>query len=203
MKHILCDVDGVVVHGFHTKPPHTNVWSKNLEADLGVNEQTLIDQFFAKSFMDVLVGKEDLIVELDKVLPNLGYTGKTQDFIDYWFEKDSKINTEFLDWVKDRKDLTFYLATNQEHYRANYLWDNLGLSCYFDSIFYAAKIGYKKPDKEFFEYILNEIKVSPSDICLIDDCPKNIAMAESLGMHGILFNTMDDVLNHPFFNKEK
>lgn len=200
MKHVLCDVDGVVIHGFHTKLPNRSVWSKNLEADLGVKESDLIEAYFKKSFLDVLDGKIGLIESLIPVLPELGYSGKIEDFIQYWFEKDSKTNLEFLEFVKSNNDrMNFYLATNQEHLRANYLWERLGFNRHFKSIFYAAKIGVKKPSPLFFEYILDEIKAPISDICFIDDDAKNISTAKSLGIESILFNDMDDVNNHPFF----
>lgn len=201
MKHILCDVDGVILHGFHTKFPNTNVWSKDLEADFGMKEADLIEAFFNKSFQDVLLGKEDLISALNEVLPTIGFSGKTDDLVKYWFEKDSKINADFMKWLEGMKDekCIFYLATNQEHKRADYLWRDLGFYKHFKEIYYAAKIGAVKPNPDFFKYILDEIEVDPSDVLLIDDSAKNIETAKSLGLNAILFNDMDDILNHPFF----
>lgn len=203
MKHILCDVDGVVINGYHVDPLKRVSWSKDLEKDFGIKVADMERIFFHGPFVQIMEGKIGLVDGLKSVFPELGYSGDAEKLIDYWFKKDSNINTEFIDWVKSKKNgkYTFSLATNQEHRRADYLWNSLGLNEHFEEIFYAAKIGYKKPDKFFFEHILDKIKIPSSDIFFIDDCPKNVEMAKVLGINSVVFNSMDDVLNHPFMNE--
>ncbi len=203
MKHILCDVDGVVINGYHVNPEKRVSWSKDLEQDFGIKQSDMESIFFYGPFVHVMEGKIGLVEGLKSVLPRLGFSGEAENLIEYWFKKDSNLNHDFLNWVKAKKGLgcQFSLATNQEHMRADYLWNNLGLNQHFNDIYYAAKIGAKKPDVKFFEHIIDDLKAHPSDVILIDDCPKNIATAKSLGMHGIVFNSMDDVKNHPFINE--
>ncbi len=203
MKHILCDVDGVVINGHHVNPEKRVSWSKDLEKDFGIKQSDMESIFFHGPFVHVMEGKIGLVEGLESVLPRLGYSGKAETLIDYWFKKDSNLNYDFLNWVNSKRSSQnhFSLATNQEHMRANYLWNDLKLSHHFNDIYYAAKIGAKKPDIKFFEYIIDDLNVHPSDVVLIDDCPKNIATAKSLGIHGIVFNSMDDVKNHPFINE--
>ncbi len=203
MKYILCDVDGVLVNGYHVDPAKRISWSENLERDFGIPSSRMESVFFHGPFGQVMEGKIGLVEALESVMPQLGYAGDAQTLIDYWFKNDSNINAPFLEWVKskDSQNYQFSLATNQEHMRADYLWSDLGMNHHFDKIYYAAKIGFKKPYAEFFHYILDDLKIESSSICLIDDCPKNIAMAHSLGIKGVVFNSMEDVLNHPFLNE--
>lgn len=44
----------------------------------------------------------------------------------------------------------------------------------------------RKPDLCFFEHVIKEIGVHPSEMIMIDDTPENICAARSLGMHAIL-----------------
>lgn len=203
MKHILCDVDGVLINGYHVDPSKRVSWSVNLERDFGIPQHLMESIFFFGPFVQVMEGKISLVEGLESVMPQLGYSGDAQTLIDYWFKKDSNINAPFLDWVKSKESANcrFSLATNQEHMRANYLWSELGMKNHFDEIYYAAQIGFKKPSAEFFHHILDDLEMNPADIYLIDDCPKNVATAQSLGINGIVFNSMEDVLNHTSLNE--
>ena len=203
MKYILCDVDGVVINGYHVDQSKHVSWSKDLEQDFGIKQSDMESIFFHGPFVQVMQGKLGLIEAIESVSGQLGYTGHAQDLINYWFEKDSNINGDFLDWTKskDNRNYRFSLATNQEHMRADYLWSKLGFSHHFDKIYYAAKVGFKKPDPLFFHHILDDLQVNPADVYLIDDCPKNVATAQSLGINGIKFNSMEDVLEHPSLNE--
>lgn len=203
MKYILCDVDGVVINGYHVDPSKRVSWSATLEKDMGIKQSDMESIFFYGPFVEVMQGKMGLVEAIESVSAQLGYRGQTQDLINYWFEKDSNINEPFFNWIKS-KDATnhrFSLATNQEHMRAEYIWSKLGFRDHFDKIYYAARIGFKKPDPLFFHHILDDLKVNPADVYLIDDCPKNVATAQSLGINGIVFNSMEDVLNHSSLNE--
>ena len=48
---------------------------------------------------------------------------------------------------------------------------------YFDGVFCSAEIGYKKPQKEYFEYILSVLSVPPDQILYFDDAEENIEIA--------------------------
>ena len=66
-------------------------------------------------------------------------------------------------------------------------------NCFFENIFISANIGTSKPDPVFFIKIQQKLNVPFSEICLIDDEPKNIQSAKNLGMQTIWFNTSDDL----------
>ena len=59
---------------------------------------------------------------------------------------------------------------------------------YFDALVISGEIKVAKPDKEIYEYLLSTYNLVPEECIFIDDNPANIAMAESLGIHGYLFD---------------
>lgn len=56
----------------------------------------------------------------------------------------------------------------------------------FDKAFASGVEGMRKPDLCFFQHVVEEIRVHPSEIIMIDDTPENVCAARSQGMHAIL-----------------
>ncbi len=52
----------------------------------------------------------------------------------------------------------------------------------FDRVYYSFKIHKRKPDRETFEYVLNDLNIIPGECMLYDDAPDNIDTAATIGM---------------------
>jgi len=199
---VFFDVDGVLVHGYHARPERTRRWNESLLADLGVdpdrfNEEFIFDIFIKK----VVVGKMSIIEALERRLPGLGYRGSPMVFLHYWLGHDSTLNTEMLDVVrtlKARSDLRLYIATNQDHTRAQWLWQTMGLGELFEDIFYSARAGIRKPEKGFFDFIEHRIGPQSQVPLFFDDTPKVIEGAARHGWEAVLFDTVQDCTDHPW-----
>ena len=206
---IFFDVDGVLIDGWHVNAALRKPWNDSLEADLGVNVKDFEDVFFVItkgeqfSMMDSCVmGKRDLKEALQNVLPTLGYQGSVDDFVSYWFEKDSNINLDVFDIVARLKtipDVELFVATGQEHHRASYLWDQLAFSSHFEKIFYSANIGYLKSSTKFFEVINTELEISElvEAPLFFDDSETVVNASIEAGWEGVVFNSVDDLRQHP------
>ncbi len=143
----------------------------------------------------------DLKAALAAVLPEVGYNGDVDDFVRYWFEKDSNLDAEVFEFVRKVHAISgaeMFLATGQEHHRAGYLWNELGFSKYFDAIFYSAKIGLPKTDLRFFDTINHALLISPEERPLFfDDTPAIVALARQAGWDATLFRSASDIRDHP------
>lgn len=51
----------------------------------------------------------------------------------------------------------------------------------FDYVYLSFEIGLRKPDREIYEYVLKDLKISPKNILFIDDDTNNILMAKECG----------------------
>lgn len=58
-----------------------------------------------------------------------------------------------------------------------------GIPSYFDASYPSHLIHLMKPDKEFYQYIMNKEGYSPCDTFFIDDLEENIATARALGIN--------------------
>lgn len=199
---VFFDVDGVLVHGYHARPDLTRRWNENLLADLGVDPDRFNDEFIFDIFIKkVVVGEMAIIDALERRLPGLGYKGSPMAFLHYWLSHDSTLNTDLVNTVrklKARDDVRLYIATNQDHSRAQWLWQTLGLGELFEDIFYSARTGIRKPEKGFFDFIEHRIGPQTQPPLFFDDTSKVIDGARAYGWEAVLFNTVEDCTSHPW-----
>jgi putative hydrolase of the HAD superfamily len=201
---IFFDVDGVIIDGWHSKPERRKPWDATIEQDLGVNREAFQRAFFTPprrgvdSLMSACVrGEGDLKEILAELLPTLGYRGSVDAFVEYWFVKDSNINQDVLEIVRRLRkceEVELYLATGQEHYRAAYLWNDLGLKEIFSDIFYSARLGVPKHQAGFFDKINAHLDISPSERPLFfDDSERVVTAARAAGWAAHIFDTVEDL----------
>lgn len=205
---IFFDVDGVLIDGWHADSTLRRPWDATIETDLGVDREAFQKLFFGTAgthstspMAECVVGRRDLSEALAEVLPKVGYNGRIDDFMRYWFEKDSSVNADMLKLVEEIRGgsgAKVYIATGQEHYRARYLWNELGFSKRFDHMFYSAAIGHSKKDVRFFESINSSLSIGVEERPLFfDDQPEIIELAKSVGWAGTAFTSIRDVREHP------
>lgn len=199
---VFFDVDGVLIHGYHTNPIHVRPWDATLLADTGIDPDRFRQEFIFDIFIKkVIIGEMAMIDALERRLPSLGYRGSPVAFANYWLTKDSVLNQPLLEKIrilKARDDLRLFIATNQEHLRANWLWGHLGLNELFEDIFYSARIGVRKPDPKYFDFIESKIGPQTEPPLFFDDTPAVIDGARAARWEAVLFNTIDDCVNHPW-----
>jgi putative hydrolase of the HAD superfamily len=198
---ILFDVDGVLVHSrFHPDTARRRLWDAHLLEDLGVDPEKF-QQLFGPEFMDVITGRRSLVEILDRFLPTVGYSGSTLSFVTYWLERDSHLNLPLLDAIGRlgrQGDVLLYLATNQEHLRAAYLWREFRLSHVFKEMFYAARLGAAKPDPRFFERVTALLPRTDEPPLLFDDSLQCVNAATAFGWEGCQVTDLADFATHPF-----
>ncbi|MGK2740618.1 HAD family hydrolase [Tepidicaulis sp. LMO-SS28] len=204
---IFFDVDGVLIDGWHADPARRKPWDLQLQQDFGISPDEFRAAFFLpepgrEAPMQACVrGAEELENALVRVLPRLGYEGPVEDFITYWFEKDSNIDQAVLDIAKQLASLPeteLYIATGQEHRRAHHLWQTLGFEKHFEEMFYSARLGHPKPTPEFFAAINEVLGISQEERPLFfDDTETIVALAREAGWDAHLFETVEDLREHP------
>ena len=199
---VFFDVDGVLVHGYHARPELTRRWNENLLADLGVDPDRFTNEFIFDIFIKkVVVGEMAMIDALERRLPALGYKGSPMVFLHYWLTHDSTLNLDLIEAIralKAKSDIRLFIATNQDHTRALWLWETLGLSDIFEDIFYSARVGIRKPEAGFFDFVMARIGPQTEPPLFFDDTPKVIAGASAYGWDAAQFDTLADFTSHPW-----
>jgi len=178
----MIDVDGVIVSG---RPSDGRRWDTDLAGDLALNPVALREAFFKPHWEDIVTGRVGLSECLAGVLADVAPGVSPAILKAYWFQNDSRLNEPLLrDLALVRlKGLRIHLATNQEHERASYLMNALGLAAYVDGCHYSAAIGHRKPRPEFFRAVMQRVALQPSELLLIDDSGENVRAATKAGWH--------------------
>ena len=177
---LMLDVDGVLVSG---RPQDGANLFADLEADLGVSPDVLRKRFFETYWTEVVTGKRGLLETLAPVLADIAPGLEAQVLVDYWLANDSRLDQALLADLPALRasGMRIFLATNQEHVRAKYLMDVLGLGACVDGIVYSAALGFRKPEPEFYWGANRQVGAKPRDIVFIDDNAYNVTAARKAG----------------------
>jgi putative hydrolase of the HAD superfamily len=173
IKALMVDVDGVLVDG---RPEDGRHWQITLEEDLGLASETLNESFFAPYWESIVLGRAGLLDHLTAVLQASAPHLNPAALVSYWFQKDARIVAPMLQELSSVRSagIGVYLATNQEHLRAAYLMEKLGLAAHVDGIVYSARLGAKKPDMEFFSKARAAVGLRAEELLLVDDSRQNV-----------------------------
>ena len=124
--------------------------------------------FFHKQFQ---ISKEDLIRSWNAIL------------LDF-----PKHRLEFLKELKASKKYRLFLLSNTNELHISWIKNDWGMELYnefkncFEQFYLSHEIHFRKPNKDIFEFVLNENNLEPSETIFIDDTKENTDTAEELGM---------------------
>ncbi len=177
----MVDVDGVVI------VPRPGGWVVDLQADLRLSPGALATHFFATHWDDIVMGQAGLHERLAPVLAKIAPHLTSQELAAYWFSKDAGLNTRLLDDLARvrARGVELHLATVQEHERASYLWDRLGLREHFDAMHYSADIGLKKSNVRFYAAVEARTGFASDELTLVDDTLANVETARAAGWNAV------------------
>ena len=193
VKAVLFDVDGVL-----TLPEE--VFSVVYAKSHGLDPEPF-EQFFRNDWKPIVTGKKDL---KEAILSNpelWQWDGDVDDLLKYWFETEDVQNGELVELIRKIKSqgIPCYLATEQEIYRGEYM-KNVMFKDLFDGYFVTAELGVSKTEPQFFEMIIDELKlqypdIQPKEIIFFDDSQSKVDTACSTGINGQLYTSVDQVAN--------
>ena len=190
---IAFDVDGVLVHGM---TDGSYDWQEAVARDFGIGQDE-VATFFRDDWDACIIGDADLYDVLPPYLERWNYGGTVEDFLAFWFANDSNLDHNLIEEIASLgSQCRLVLATNQDRHRADFLWNELGLSRRFDRMFASSAMGVRKPDTQFWKMITDELgETAGPDVLLIDDSEKNVAAARRFGWRAVHYTERSDLDN--------
>lgn len=105
-------------------------------------------------------------------------------------DKGLLINQQLVDFLIEHKSNygMLVILSNSRAHRVD-VYKNLMPRLFntVDREFYAYKIGFLKPDKRIYNYVLKHLRLNPAECVFIDDKRKNVVGAKKVGMLGIQY----------------
>lgn len=149
-----------------------------------------IEEIYWSMWKDLKVGKKDL-QDFFEVLKAASKTELSIAELRLMYHDNIHINEEMINLVKKlRNNYKTYIVSNESLEGLSTKIKKFELHNYFDSIFNSARLGFAKPEKKLFEYVLKEINLKPEETIFTDDQEKNIIAAHELEMYSFRFQTV-------------
>lgn len=192
VKYAIFDVDGVIIVGCQ-RASEAAVQKFGLKANM-------IQTFFNTKWKECVEGRVCLEELLLHELPRWGFSGTTNEYLKFWFDTESHIDNDVLDMALNlrKQGIKCYLGSNQEKFRAQYLWENCKFKEYFDGHFFSGYLRFSKPQVAFYKKIEEMLDAKSDEIVLIDDTIENIQGAENAGWFGLLWPSNKNLLGAIF-----
>ena len=193
MSTVLFDADGVL-----TLPEEvfSVVYAKSHGLDIEPFEQ-----FFRNDWHPIVIGQKDLKESISENPDLWQWPGSIDDLLAYWFKTEDVRNEELAQLIRELRDqgIPCYLATDQEKYRGEYM-QQVMFKDLFDGYFISAELGITKNEPKFFEIIIDTLRKAhpgllPEDIIFFDDSQSKVETAQSVGINGQLFESVEQVRN--------
>jgi len=118
-----------------------------------------------------------------------------REFTAFWFdaEKENKEMVELARELKAKGVKLFILSNNLSERSAFYDKYFPFLKELFEKQYYSWQTGFVKPDTRCFTTILYENALAPEECMYFDDSPKNVAVAQGLGIESYVYESPTQV----------
>ncbi|MBP8033430.1 MAG: HAD family phosphatase [Bacteroidia bacterium] len=196
IKNIIFDLGGVIINLDIPKTisEFNKLTNKPFESIYTQLQQTPIFDLFDKG----QINETDFFIELNKSLDN-PLTDK--QLLDAWNAMllDFPIHRlELLNQLKQRYRIFLLSNTNETHITRfeDDLYQQHGyknLEPFFEKVYYSCRIGMRKPDREIFDFVLNDNSLNASETIFIDDSPQHVEGALKTGINAYLLSKEKDV----------
>jgi epoxide hydrolase-like predicted phosphatase len=187
IKLIIFDLGGVVINYYEEQ------YFDFLSKKTGINTKKI-----KAAFSDIIKQQEAgkiTLAEMEKIaIKRLNINRNVLEWSNT-FKRIAKPNKKTLITVRQlKKNYKVVLLTNISYSRyisaTRFIFDKT----LFKKRFVSCYLKMRKPDKKIYLYVLKVMKVKPSEAIFIDNLKENVAGAEKVGIHGLLFTSNEKLI---------
>lgn len=107
-------------------------------------------------------------------------------------------NPVMLDWARQLRTsgLRTAVLSNMPPEIGRYLLKHREWLSAFDPLIFSCDVRSVKPDAMIYRYCLDRLQLAPEEVLFLDDKAPNVLGARELGIHGLLFDTVENAFSH-------
>lgn len=111
-------------------------------------------------------------------------------------ESWSRPNRATIEWVEQlrRAGLGLGLLSNMPFEISRYLMAHCDWLTLFDSSTFSCDVGQVKPQPAIYHICLEKLKLAAAEVLFLDDIAANVAGASAVGIHGLIFDTLEQTV---------
>ncbi len=183
IKHVIFDCGKVLVH-------YNEVYIASFFTDNAEDAELLGKTGMARKYWELfdrgILEDEDYKKQVKEELPERLHENLDRLY-DGWIGHCPQIEgmSELIDDVKKQCDI--YLLSNFNKHLRDEL-HQIPVLEKFDGLVISGEVKLAKPDPAIYQYLLNTYHLNAEECLFIDDLDRNIAVGESVGIHGYLFD---------------
>lgn len=185
IRAILCDVGGVLIHKVRT--PELQQWEKKLHLQ---PMDLPLAIWLCKSALRATLGMASVDEVWCEVQEIYTLTNAEIKAFRHDFTASDCIDMLFVQFLQEvRKTRKIALLSNAWPDARQVFGKDFGLETVADIMILSCEEGLAKPDPQIYDLVTRRLQLPNSSIVFIDDYAPNVAAAQALGMHGVLFET--------------
>ena len=169
----------------------------NINKVFGEDTTNIYRKVYGKLFKECLLGHLTISEYIETFKDDDDY-----DKIKYILDKNSqskmfpliKKNFDYILKLKDKYNL--YILSNITKESYEYINSVIDINKVFKGGVYSFKEGIIKPNREIFELIIDRYNLKKEETIFFDDKKKNADMACEIGIKGVLFKTVNDIIDN-------
>ena len=183
-KVFLFDVGNVLMYPFDFEDIYNSL---NIEEDFDK-----FKEFFIRTCNLSESGKISDYDFFDGIIKEYNLDISVDELRRIYLDSDGDFNPEAIDLLRKIKSKGYkiYILSDLKETDFSDFKEHVSEDLY-DKFYKSFEIGYTKPSREIFEYVINDIGINPSNILFFDDKEKNVNGAREVGIDARLVNSFN------------
>jgi HAD superfamily hydrolase (TIGR01509 family) len=184
IKNIIFDLGGVIMN---LDVPKTIIEFEKIGITNIVNNTG--HHYTDPIFYDFEIGKVSEFEFIEKLKSISILDPSTNEVIEAWNAMILDMPSERIDILLNLKEnyKIFLLSNTNSIHQKKFISEvneenNISFNDLFQKAYYSFEVGIRKPDKEVFEFTLNESNLNPKETLFVDDSIDNIKAAQDIGI---------------------
>ena len=200
IKNILFDLGGVILD-IDLQATQKKFYELGFPAELMQYPYNMMTDLF----FNYETGKIDTVQFRNGIRKKTGIEMTDEAFDEAWNAMIVRVpeeRTALLKALANRYQLYMLSNTSALHVPVfeKMYWKAGGISIHdaFAKIYYSFEIGYYKPDREAWEFVINDAGIRPEETLFLDDSIQNIKASQELGFQAIHIHERTNLMNLGF-----